>query len=789
MGRRGQDAAEGSAPLEAHWEVAARALRLCTKGFTVPDGLFLGKTVDPASGKLGEAFVVDPDDLTTHGIVIGMTGSGKTGLSVVLIEEALMKGIPVIVIDPKGDMGNLALAFSQLRPDEFEPWVDLDATQGATRAAAAAETARAWSDGLAEWGLGTADVARYKASREVRIITPGSFAGIPLNLIEKLDPPGPEIAEDEEAFRDQIDSIVVALLGLVGLDADPVQSRDYILLFTLIEHAWRQGQSLTLESLIGLLASPPIDKLGALPLDVVYPPAERNKLMLALNGLLASPPMEAWRQGEPVDIDSWLRTADGRPRVNIVYTAHLEEDQRVFVTALILNKIVSWVRRQPGTDNLRCLLYMDEIFGYFPPTANPPTKKPLLTLLKQARAHGLGVLLSTQNPVDLDYRGLANMGFWAIGRLQTTQDQGRIRSGIEAALADSSITQDFDSLISGVRKRVFLIKDIHRKTPALVHSRWALSYLRGPITRQEIETLQGPVERAQPGAGSQPADASGAPARGRAHPAPVMQGPPPLPAPLRAQYLVQHGGEFATPYVLVKSAVRYKIGSVSTDDQVQCLAFRLDPGIGPMETLEGTPVAVQESALADVAPRPLTYGELPAYLSIDGPKALERALRERLDDKLAVDVLYDPATKTVSRPGEDEMTFALRVRGLPGQQSKRSSIESKLQAKRATLLSKQSEVKARGMEKWASLGTSILSNIGILSGRRRTVTGVGGVLSKQRMESTARNKIEQIEGEIAGLEEQLATLGEVDPSRFERRTVKPARADVAIIRYGILWIS
>ncbi len=495
----------------------------------MPEGLYLGKIFDPASEELGEGFRLDPEDLTTHGIVIGMTGSGKTGLSVVLIEEALQLGIPVIVIDPKGDMGNLALAFSGLTANEFKPWID-PASAGTDVDEAATATAKAWSEGLADWGLGAADVARYAASRGIRVITPGSFSGIPLNLIERLDPPSQESVEDEEEFRDQIDAVVTALLGLVGISADPVESHEYIFLFTLIERVWRGGDSLSLESLIGHIANPPIDKLGALPLDVVYPPAERNRLMLALNGLLASPPMEAWRQGEPVDIDAWLRTADGRPRANIVYTAHLEEEQRVFVTALILNKIVSWVRQQPGTGQLRCLLYMDEIFGYFPPTANPPTKKPLLTLLKQARAHGLGVLLSTQNPVDLDYRGLANMGFWAIGRLQTTQDQERIRTGIEAALADSAFGKDFDSLIAGVRKRVFLIHDIHRKAPSLVHTRWALSYLRGPITRQEIELLP-QEERSDTKAASPATDAatkaSGiSPERG---PEPSPSAPPVLP--------------------------------------------------------------------------------------------------------------------------------------------------------------------------------------------------------------------------------------------------------------------
>jgi hypothetical protein len=751
------------------------------------DGLYLGKVFDPATETHGEPFEIKASDLTTHGIVIGMTGSGKTGLSIVLIEEALQAGIPVIVIDPKGDMGNLGLAFPELRPEDFAPWVDTEsaARDGLTPEAAAAAAAKSWTEGLADWDLGAEDLARYAASREVRIITPGSTAGIPLNLIESLDPPG-EAIDDEEEFRDQVDAVVTALLGLLHLPADPVSS-PYILLFTLIENYWRQDQGLTLESLVGQVASPPIDKLGALPLDVVYPPAERHKLMLALNSLLASPPMAVWRQGEPVDLDAWLRTADGLPRANIVYTSHLEEEQRIFVTALLLNKVVSWVRRQSGTGELRCLLYMDEIFGYFPPTANPPTKKPLLTLLKQARAYGLGVLLSTQNPVDLDYRGLANMGFWAIGRLQTTQDQDRVRTGIEAALADSALGQDFDALISGVQKRVFLVHDIHRKGPALVHSRWAMSYLRGPITRDEIERLNvaPPAEATAtaPGAAPPVAQTPVSP------PPPVITAPPPLPSPLRPRYLDRWGGNQATPHLFVKAAVRYKVGASSTDESVYTLGFRLDPGLTPVETLETEPVSLEEEALTEAPPSTgLSYADLPAYIGQNGARGIERALKDRLDDRFAIDLLYDPYTKAVARPGETADDFAARLQDTPSLVAKRRSIETKLEDKRGALAAKQQDLQGRSVEKWASLGNSILSNIGLFTGKKRRVTGVSGTLSKQRMEANARLAIERLEADVAQLETELAEAGSIDPSRFELRTVRPSKSDLTLIRYDIVWV-
>jgi hypothetical protein len=242
------------------------------------DGFYLGKVFDPATDNVGDEFRLRPSDLTTHGIVIGMTGSGKTGLSVVLIEEALQAGIPVIVIDPKGDMGNLALAFPGLAASDFTAWVDADAAarEGQTREQAGAAAAAIWQKGLAEWGLSGDDIKKYVASREVRVITPGSLSGVPLNLIESLEPPDAASDLDEEEFRDQIDAVVTAFLGLLGLPADPLESREYIYLFNLIEHSWRQGQALSLESLIGQVASPPIDKLGALPLDVVYPQGERT---------------------------------------------------------------------------------------------------------------------------------------------------------------------------------------------------------------------------------------------------------------------------------------------------------------------------------------------------------------------------------------------------------------------------------------------------------------------------------------------------------------------------------
>lgn len=752
--------------------------------------LYLGKLFDPASKALGDKFEIDAEDFTTHGLIVGMTGSGKTGFSSVIIEECLRRGVPVIAIDPKGDLTNLALAFDRLAPEQFEPWVDAVAAQrdGKTATEVAADAAASWTKGLADWGIAQPDVASYVAGHDVRIITPGSSAGIPLNLIDSLDPPPPAVLSDDEDRRDQVDAVVTALLGLLKIDADPVRSREYMLLFALIENAWQQNQSLTLSTLVAQVQTPPIPQMGALPVDTVYPPNDRQKLALALNGLMASPPFAAWRQGVPMDIDTWLRGKDGKNRLTIVYTAHLEDNERIFVTALVLNRIKSWMRRQSGTGELRCLVYMDEIYGYFPPSENPPTKKPLLTLLKQARAFGVGVLLATQNPVDLDYKGLANMGFWAIGRLQTTQDQNRVREGIEAALADSGLNFKFDEMIAGVQKRVFLVHDIHRKAPALVNTRWAMSYLRGPMTKDEVAKLveAHDMKADMPAATS----TSGGPAPAGA------PSPSPAPAPatvavsgLTPRYWGRLGGRNASPYVFVKAAVRYKAGGVTSDETIQQLAFPLPEGVNAVESLEADPLPVDESALSDNAPVNVELGPLPAFLTAkDGAKVLERAIRDRLDDRLATNLLYDPDTSTLSHPGEDANTFALRVQADPGSSKKLRTLQDRLQQRQLQLTAKQSEAKSRKFEKWMSVFTTILSNLSIVTGRKRTVTGAGSVLTKNRMENTSEARAGQLEAEVKALQDQIGTLSTVDPSRFEQRLIKPAKTDVALIRYDLLWV-
>ncbi len=442
----------------------------------------------------GSKLLYDSSDLVTHAVCVGMTGSGKTGLCIGLLEEAAIDNIPAIVIDPKGDLANLLLTFPQLSAEEFAPWVNPDEArnQGIDTATFASQQSELWKKGLGSWEQDGERIARLKNAADFTVYTPGSDAGVPVSILSSFAAPDAKTLDDREALRDRINATATSLLGLVGIDADPVQSREHVLISNLLDTNWRAGKDLDLAGLIAQIQNPPTQKIGVLDLDSFYPAKERFALAMALNNLIASPGFEAWLTGDPLDIGKMLWTDSGKPRISIFSIAHLSDAERMFFVSLLLNQTLSWVRAQSGTTSLRALLYMDEIFGYFPPTAEPPSKKPLLTLLKQARAFGLGVVLSTQNPVDLDYKGLSNAGTWFLGRLQTERDKARVLEGLEGAATQAGAGFDkaaMDTMLSGLGKRVFLMNNVHDKQPTLFETRWTLSYLRGPLARTEIRKL------------------------------------------------------------------------------------------------------------------------------------------------------------------------------------------------------------------------------------------------------------------------------------------------------------
>ncbi|HKP47899.1 MAG TPA: hypothetical protein VJT50_14960, partial [Pyrinomonadaceae bacterium] len=460
---------------------------------------YLGRPYDLKSKKPKDGLVLyDSKDLVTHAVCVGMTGSGKTGLCIALLEEAAIDGVPSIVIDPKGDLTNLMLTFPDLAPADFAPWINEEDAEkkGLSPADYAAQQAEFWKKGLADWAQDGVRIKRLKDSADFRIYTPGSNAGLPVSILKSFAAPPAELREDGEAMRERVNTTATSLLGLLGIEADPIKSREHILISNILNNAWSSGKDLDIAALIQQIQSPPMTKVGVMDLDSFYPAKDRFELSMSLNNLLAAPGFSSWLEGEPLDIQQLLYTHAGKPRVAIFSIAHLNDAERMFFVSLLLNQTLGWMRGQSGTTSLRAILYMDEIFGFFPPVANPPSKLPLLTLLKQGRAFGLGVVLVTQNPVDLDYKGLSNTGTWFIGRLQTERDKARVLEGLEGVAAGTGMKFDrqrMEETLAGLGNRIFVMNNVHEDGPEVFETRWAMSYLRGPLTRAQIKTLMSGV--------------------------------------------------------------------------------------------------------------------------------------------------------------------------------------------------------------------------------------------------------------------------------------------------------
>lgn len=787
---------------------------------------YLGKEVDAAAGQATDNLILyDAKDLTTHGVVVGMTGSGKTGLAMALLEEAAIDGIPAILIDPKGDLGNLLLGFPSLQPADFRPWIDEAeaARKGMTPDDFAAKTAETWKKGLAEWGQDGARIQRLRDSVDMAVYTPGNSAGRPLQILRSFAAPPPAVAQDAGALRDRILSAVSGLLGLMGINADPIQSREHILLSNILDRAWREGRSLDIAGIIAEIQKPPFDKIGVFDLESFYPAKERFGLAMALNNLIASPGFSAWMEGEPLDVQRLLYTADGKPRVSVLYIAHLSDAERMFFVTILLNEVLAWVRAQSGTSSLRALLYMDEIFGYFPPNANPPSKTPMLTLLKQARAFGLGVVLSTQNPVDLDYKGLANAGTWWIGRLQTERDKMRVIEGLEGAMSSAGASFDrakMEQILAGLGNRVFLMRNVHDDQPVVFQSRWALSYLRGPMTLPQIKQLSsGPASASVAVSASKPTppsldfEAPVAPASADAGTRPVL--PPEIPEYFRrarnpAADLVYRAS------VLGVSKLHFVDAKAALDTWVTYghLAPVGEDGFAVWE--EAEQILDPKSELDAQAQAGAKFAALPtAATRKQSAESWKKTLTAHLYQNVTLDLVSCPALKLASRPGESEGDFQARV--AQALREKRDVEVAKLKAKYAPKLQtltdqvrraeerverEKAQAGQQKMQTALNVGATIL---GALMGRRMVSTGnISRATSSLRSASKIGKEAADVEraGEsVAILQERMQALeqqfeqesaalqGQFELTAVEitKAQVRPRKSDIMIGAVGLCW--
>ena len=803
-------------------------------------GLFyLGRRHDLATGQtVDEPVLYDSRDLVTHAVCVGMTGSGKTGLCLGLMEEAAIDGVPVIAIDPKGDLGNLLLTFPRLSPEEFRPWVNEDDARraGISADAFAAEQAKTWVAGLQSWGQDAARVQRLRDAAEFAIFTPGSRAGRPVSILSSFSAPAPAEREDAELLAERASGTATSALVLAGVDAPP-RSREHSLVAALLSHAWRNGVDLDLAALIRQVQTPPFDKVGVVDLESFFPSKDRFELAMQLNGVLAAPGFETWLEGEPLDPQSLFYSPAGKPRVSIFSVAHLGDAERMFFVSLLMNQMVSWMRKQTGTTSLRAMLYMDEILGYFPPVANPPSKPPLLTLLKQGRAFGLGIVLATQNPVDLDYKGLANTGTWFLGRLQTERDKARVLDGLEG-VSGGLDRAEADRILSALKKRVFLIHNVHDTGPTVFETRWTLSYLRGPLSRDQIKSLT-PARSGPPAAATSPAAATpqtrpaasaepavGSPVRGTASsgragsPEPGVASERPVVPPGIQEWFIKDSAKAAASYspgVLGAARVSFSDRALGVDSTADVYYFA--PVTDAAIQLDWAAAERLDIRADDLSRAPATLGAQfePLPVAATQPKkyaAWEKSLKSWLGQNERVTLLRHPALNLVSTPGESERDFRIRL-----QHEARAARDAAVDAVRKKFASKQAVLAERlrraqqtvereaqqasdsKMQTAVSMGATLL---GALLGRKAvsastlgrattTARGVGRSMKEASDVKRAAESVESVKASIEALDGEIAEAvagvsAKIDQDApLEQVSLSPKRGQIEVQFVALAW--
>ncbi len=756
---------------------------------------YLGRPVDGTAPLL-----YDSRDLVTHAVCVGMTGSGKTGLCLALLEEAAMDGVPAIIIDPKGDLGNLLLTFPELRGEDFRPWIVEDDARrkGVEPDAWASRQAQTWSEGLASWGQSGERIRELKQKADFAIYTPGSEAGIPVNLFAAFRAPAD--ASDPEALGERVQTAVAGLLGLLGMASDPSKSREGAFLAAIFHHAWSSGQDLDLGSIITKIQQPPFEKVGVLDLEAFFPVKDRFELVVALNTLLASPGFAAWSSGEPLDIAKFLAAPDGRPRHAIFSIAHLDDAQRMFFVTLLLNEVVAWMRRQSGTTSLRAIVYMDEIFGYLPPVANPPSKLPMLTLLKQARAFGVGVVLATQNPVDLDYKALANTGTWFIGRLQTDRDKARV---IEGLLGTSSklTKSDLENVLAGLGSRKFLMNNVHEDAPVVFESRWVMSYLRGPLTKDQIKILMS--GRKIPAASQVASTLAPATDSGKL---------PPLPPGIHQFFLPSEGT--LQPRLVGSAKVRFSDAKLGIDETREIvLAAEFPAGIEEPRWTE--PVDASPEDFLTSPPPDSCFSALPASAAAaKNYAAWGKVFTRWVADNEHLALLRCAALGLSSKPGEREADFrsraaltqrelrdakveALRKKFAP----KLAALEARMARAEAAVQKQKEQAQHATVQTAISVGSTIL---GALFGRKafsattisKASTAARGV-SRAMREGSDVSAAKESAGALAAAQAQLeadfaaesaALVASLTEPEIESSSIKPSRGGTSVTFFGLGWV-
>ncbi len=778
---------------------------------------YLGKRIEPETGQQSEGIVLyDAKDLTTHAVIIGMTGSGKTGLGIGILEEAAIDKVPVIAIDPKGDMANLMLTFPKLSADDFRPWINprQASDAGLSIDEFAGKQASMWKKGLANWGQDGKRISKLKAAADVAVYTPGSNAGLPISVLKSFNAPTGAIVDDLDLYRERVQSTATGVLALLGIDADPISSREHILISRVLDDSWQNGDDLDIASMIAAIQNPSFTRIGVMDIDSFFPAKDRFALSMRLNNLLAAPGFQSWMEGEALDAAKLLYSTSGKPRISVMSIAHLDDASRMFFVCMLLNEVIAWMRSQPGTGSLRAILYMDEIFGYLPPTANPASKKLFLTLLKQARAYGLGLVLATQNPVDLDYKALSNTGTWFIGRLQTERDKARVMEGLEGASQGGEFNrQAMERTLAGLGKRRFLLHNVHEDEPVVFGTRWVMSYLAGPMTRDQIKKLMAPLTRATV-VPEKPA--SKKPQRGHATPAL---------GPKIDQYFAASSDSGADesavvyyPRVVAASEVLLSSARYNVEEDRQLLhTVELDEGPVAVDWDSAEKHELRAEELLNSAEEGARFSDCPTAAAKEKNYTKWRKDFSQWLRRNEVVTLYRcKKYKLTSSANESEGEFRARLQQTANEKrdiavqklrkryaSKANTLENRLLRAQQTIEREKQQSTRKKLDTAVSFGTAILS--AVLGRKKISASSAGRIGTAIRSASGARKEAgdvdrarataEKVRNDIAALEATLeGEVAELDDAFdaqdevLDELIVKPKVSDINIEVFGLLWV-